>query len=82
MNTETKAKALDVYEKRNDISNSLMGIGFASALLDLVIDEDRSKLIPYIEDEIKAAKHLGKAGAEYAHELEHLKAMLEKEVEA
>ncbi len=80
MNKETKAKALDVYEKRLDVRDSVYKLSFGSDILDLVIDEDRSKLIPYIEDELKAATQLGVAGVRYANELHHLKKMIEEEM--
>lgn len=75
MNNDIKAKAVDVYEKREDLFNAWC----PNDIINLVIDEDRAKLIPYIEDEIRIAGNMGAGAGAYIHELEHLKAMLEEE---
>ena len=78
MNNTVKAQAVNVFEKHI----AVLGKGVSwdpDDLLSLVAKDDREKLIPYIEGEISAAESMGKAGAEYVYELQHLKALIEKE---
>ena len=48
-------------------------------ILELVVGKDRAKILPYIEDEMKAAKQLGPGASDYIKELERLKTIIEEE---
>lgn len=76
---ELRAQAVNAYEAKSDIFNVVLFNSEPAKILDLVIDEDRTKLIPYIEDEIKAAKNLGAGAHVYLHELENILAMIREE---
>lgn len=81
MNREKlRAKAVNVYEAKSDIFNVVLFDKGPAKLLDLVIDEDRSKLIPYIEDEIKAAYNLGQGAEKYINELTEILAIVKEEI--
>lgn len=76
MRDSVKAQAVNVYEKNVEMLNELVGHWDPEIFLRHIIDEDREKLIPYIDDEIKMAKNLVAKANDYIHELEHLKAIL------
>ena len=81
MNREKlRAKAVDAYEAKSDIFNVVLFDKGPAKLLDLVIDEDRSKLIPYITDEIKAAYNLGQGAENYINELTEILAIVKEEI--
>lgn len=41
---------------------------------------DREKLLPYIEEELKAARNMSREAAQYIYELEVMKKKIEEEV--
>lgn len=73
---KVRAQAFIVYEKNVGIFNEIVEQWDPERILRHVIDEDREKLIPYIDDEIKMAKNLGARANDYIHELEHMRAIL------
>lgn len=73
---KVRAQAVIVYEKNVGILNEIVEQWDPERILRHVIDEDREKLIPYIDDEIKMAKNLGAKANDYIHELEHMRAIL------
>lgn len=73
---KVRAQAFIVYEKNVGILNEIVEQWDPERILRHVIDEDREKLIPYIDDEIKRAKNLGARANDYIHELEHMRAIL------
>lgn len=76
MRDSVKAQAVNVYEKNIEMLNGIAELWDSERILIHVIDEDREKLIPYIDDEIKMAKNLGARANDYIHELEHMRAIL------
>ena len=80
MNDKVKAQAVNVYltnaEMITEMLNGIPEHGDPERILRHVIDEDREKLIPYVDDEIKMAKNLGAKANDYIHELEHMRAIL------
>ena len=72
MNNEVKAQAVNTYEAKADLFNAWT----PNDIIDLVIDEDKEKLVPYIEQELTMAKNLGIGAGDYIHELEHLLVMV------
>lgn len=73
---KVRAQAVIVYEKNVGILNEIVEQWDPERILRHVIDEDREKLIPYIDDEIKMAKNLGAWANDYIHELEHMRTIL------
>lgn len=75
MNHRTAEQVIKVQVARTGIFNAWSG----NTLLAMVDEDDRGKLIPYIDEEIEKAELIGTGARMYSHELKHLKAMLEAE---
>lgn len=81
MNREKlRAQAVNAYEAKSDLFNVVLFDRAPSKVLDLVIDEDRSELIPYIEAEINAAKNLGAGATLYIRELEIMLEIVKEDI--
>lgn len=81
MNDKVKAQAFNVYATNAEMLKVVVEHWNPkhwnpNRFLWHVIDEDREKLIPYIDDEIKMAKSLGAKANDYIHELEHMRTIL------
>ena len=52
----------------------------AKKVIAMTNHEDRAALLPYIEEELKAARNMSREAAQYIYELEVMKKNIEEEV--
>lgn len=71
---KTRLQAVNAYKEKAEILCA--DLKWQNEILDLVLEDDRSLLVPYIDEEIAAARQMGEHGLKYAHELERLKVIL------